>query len=219
MMKRFPLAILAFLVFLCLSFAAYAGETYMSGDLGLAAVSDSDVTIEGLTALIGFPMGLKMEFEKGIAVGGAIGYDTGTVRLEGEVAYQKSDLDKFTGSAGGTSVSLGLSGDMTFLCLLLNGYYDFHNDGSFTPYVTAGLGFASISINGLAIPSQGVPSSGDEDDSVFAYQAGAGLGYAISERTTIDIAYRLLGTADPEFEGVAAEFLSHSVLVGVRIKL
>ena len=218
-MRKSLSAVFVSLMFLCLSSDAYGGEKYVSGNLGLAMVSDSDVTVEGLTAMIEFPMGLKLEFEKGFAVSGAFGYDAGTVRFEGEIAYQKSDFDKMTGSAGGVSVSLGLTGDMTFLGLLLNGYYDFHNDGAFTPYVTAGLGFASISINDLAIPSQGVPSSGDEDDSVFAYQTGAGLGYAISEKTAIDIAYRLLCTADPEFEGVKAEFLSHNFLVGIRIKL
>ena len=218
-MKRFLQVRIVFLTVLCLSSGAYAGETYISVKAGLGMVSDSDMTIEGLTAVVGFPMGLKLELEEGLAVGGAIGYDTGTIRLEGEVAFQENDFGKMTGSAGGVSASLGLSGNMAFLGVLLNGYYDFRNDGSFTPYVTAGLGFANISVNDLGIPSQGVPSSGDEDDSVFAYQVGGGLGFAISDSATLNIGYRLLGTADPEFEGVKAEFLSHNVLVGIRIKL
>jgi len=43
---------------------------------------------------------------------------------------------------------------------------------------------------------------GSEDDTVFAYQIGAGAGYAVNKNITIDLKYRYFATEDPDFEGI-----------------
>ena len=113
-------------------------------------------------------------------------------------------LNKVSGPGG----SEDLSGDITALAFLVNGYYDFTNKSRFTPYISGGVGLAKIEIN-----------DEDEslDDTVFAYQIGAGVGYAVSEKVTIDIKYRYFATSDPKFEEVGGEFASHNFLLGVRV--
>jgi len=196
--------------------AAQCNDVYLGGSFGLALVNDSDLDIDDLQMMLGMPADVSIEFDKGFAIGGAVGYDFGAFRLEGEVTYQKSDLDKLTVSAAGEGGSAKLSGDGTSLALLANGYYDFHNNSAFTPYVSAGIGFAKVSINDFGSPSLDIPPSGDEDDTVFAYQVGLGLGYAVAENWIIEIKYRYYATADPEFEGLTAEFSSHNILAGMR---
>ena len=187
---------------------AYSAEgPYVSGNIGFAMLSDSDVTdstIPGIT--------IDMEYDTGLALGAALGYDFGNTRLEGEISYQKNDFEK----ASLLGVDVDLTGDVTSLSLLMNGYYDFVNNSAFTPYLSAGLGFAKVEVNDLNIPGSGLPNSND-DDTVFAYQVGVGVGYAVNEKVTIDVKYRYFATSDPEFDTTEAEFASHNFLFGVSV--
>ena len=61
----------------------------------------------------------------------------------------------------------------------------------------------------------------DDDDTVFAYQLGAGLGYEINPNLTISLDYRFFATVDPDFTSRAGiefstENMSHNG--GVRLK-
>lgn len=117
----------------------------------------------------------EYEFDSGLALGLALGYKFGQARVEGEVAYQKNDIDDVTSSTGVRLSALGpFSGDAKATSLLLNGYYDFANDSAFTPYLTAGLGFAKVKV-GLDLTGVGGGVTSDSD-TVFAYQIGAGIG-------------------------------------------
>ncbi|RPI66527.1 MAG: porin family protein, partial [Geobacteraceae bacterium] len=136
-------------------------------------------------------------------------YNFGMFRLEGEIGYQINDIDKGTvysrrGYASG-SVS---DGDVTALSLMANGYFDFVNTTPFTPFISAGLGMARIDINDFG--------GSDFDDTVFAYQFGAGVGYAINKHINIDLTYRYFATEDPEFEVTDTEFASQNVYLGLR---
>jgi outer membrane autotransporter protein len=112
-------------------------------------------------------------------------------------------------------VSLDASGDVSSIAFLINGYFDFVNDSAFTPYISAGLGYAKVEFNDLNIVGSGLSSISD-DDSVFAYQVGLGVGYAVTEKVTIDVKYRYFATDDPEFDTTQAEIASHNFLLGVR---
>jgi opacity protein-like surface antigen len=79
------------------------------------------------------------------------------------------------------------------------------------PYVLVGIGAANVTLESDDLDV-------DEDDTVFAYQAGAGLGFALTETITLFTGYRFFGTTDPEFEGVEAEYHSHNVEAGVRVE-
>ena len=190
------------------SFPEYSAEVHQeSCNIGVAMLSDSDVTdstIPGIT--------IDVEYDLGLALGAALGYDFGNTRLEGEISYQKNDFEK----ASLLWVDVDLTGDITCLSLLMNGYYDFVNNSAFTPYLSAGLGFAKVEVNDLNVPGSGLPNSND-DDTVFAYQVGVGVGYAVNEKVTIDANYRYFATSDPEFDTTEAEFASHNFLFGVRV--
>ena len=57
----------------------------------------------------------------------------------------------------------------------------------------------------------------DDDDTVLAYQVGAGLGYAVNATTTIFVDYRYFATEDPEFSySQEAEIDSHNISLGLR---
>ena len=171
---------------------ASAKGHYVSGNIGLAMANDSDLTIStipGITA--------NIEYDTGLALGLALGYDFGNARVEGEIAYQKNDFNKMSL----LGVDIDLTGDATLLSLLVNGYYDFANSSVFTPYIGGGLGFAKVEV----------------DDTVFAYQMGIGVGYAVNEKVTIDTKYRYFATSDIEFYTTETEFASHNFLFGARV--
>jgi len=201
------------IIFLCVltfffSAPVYSAEGfYVSGNLGFAMASDSDLTdstVPGVT--------VNTEFDTGLTFGAALGYNFSRFRAEGEISYQKNDVDKI--SAQG--VFLDATGDAIALSFLINGYYDFKNNSAFTPYISAGLGFAQIEFNNLNISGLGFSGSGDED-TVFAYQIGIGVGYAVTEKVTIDVKYRYFSTEDSEYDTTEAEFDSNNFLFGVRV--
>jgi len=180
---------------------------YVSGNLGFAMAGDSDLTDSAAPGVT-----VNTEFDTGLAVGAALGYDFNRFRVEGEISYQKNDVDKI--SAQG--VFFAATGDARALSFLINGYYDFKNRSAFTPYISAGLGFAQIEFNDLNISGLGFSDSSDED-TVLAYQIGMGIGYAVTGKVTIEVKYRLFGTEDSEYDTTKAEFTSNNFLFGVRI--
>lgn len=208
-MKKIIVTTVGCAMLLSLSSVAYSAGPYVSGNLGLAVASDSDVTdstVPGTT--------IEIESDSGMALGVAAGYGfANNTRLEGEIAYQKNDLDK----ARALGV-VGLTGDTSSLALLLNGYYDFVNKSPMTPFISAGVGLARVDVNDMNMPGSGFPNAND-DDTVFAYQLGAGVGYAVNAKVSLDVKYRYLGTSDPEFDTTDVEYSSHNVYAGIRVAL
>ena len=210
-MKKNILMITGCAMLLSISSIAYSAEgPYVSGNLGLAIPRDSDVTdstVPGIT--------LDIESDSGLSVGVAVGYDGGNnSRIEVEIGYHKNDLDK----ASLLGVDVPLTGDTSGLALLLNGYWywEFTNQSAYTTFISAGVGFAKVEINDFNVPGSGLPSLSD-DDTAFAYQVGGGVGYAVNEKTTVDVKYRYFATSDLEFDTTTAEYSGHNVLVGIRV--
>lgn len=171
---------------------------YGSAEVGAVWVVDSDVTVDGVydgTA----------EFDTGYTVGAAVGYLREPFRLEGEISYMASDMDTYSGFPADAEID-----SLTFLA---NGYYDFKTPGPIIPYFTAGIGASRIEIS--------EPGFADEDDTVFTYQIGAGVGYKLSEALILDLRYRYLSGQDMEIsEGgstVEIEVARHNLTVGVHM--
>ena len=186
-----------------------ATDWYGSMNAGVTFVSDSDLTYNEL----GFSGKEKWEYDAGYSFGFAFGYKMEPVRFEGEVSYGRNEVD----SVAGISIPSGYSIETSLLNFMFNGYYDFNSGSGLMPYLTAGAGFSRVGADiNLA------PIIDDEyDDTVFAYQIGAGVGYAMSEIMKLDFRYRFLGTADPEFSypgGTAeAEIFTHNLTVGLHM--
>ena len=96
---------------------------------------------------------------------------------------------------------------------MLNGYFDINMDSAIEPFITAGVGYAKVEFNDVSVAGISV---GDSDDSVFAWQIGAGLGYALNNMASLDVTYRYFATSDPNFDGTDAEIGSHNVSLGIR---
>lgn len=208
-MKKKTLTIACCAALLSISSVAYsAAGPYVSGNVGLAIANDSDwtdSTFPGIT--------LDIESDPGWALGAAVGYAFEfNTRLEAEITYQENDLD----NVNVFGFDVDLSGDTSSTALLFNGYYDFNNASAFTPFIGGGIGVANVEINDINIPGSGLPNFGD-DDTVFAYQVGAGVAYAINENIDIDVKYRYFATSDPDFDTSEVEYSSHNIYAGVRI--
>lgn len=171
---------------------------YIGGQLGISFIADD----EKISRLV-------LEFAPGVTVGATIGYRFGKLRAEGELGYQINAIDQCNLSRR----ELSVSGDVAGESFLVNGYYDFINKTAFTPYITAGIGMAILELNVLTIAGCKI---GSADDTVFAYQVGAGVGYAVNKNYTIDLKYRFCSTTEPEFNGVKSEFGSHNIYLGLR---
>lgn len=207
MMKKFFSLVICFFVFLIVpvvSFSASPGP-YVSAQVGMGFLMDSDFSTSAGTGTV--------EFDPGFATGIAGGYNFGMFRVEGEIGYQINDIDNISACLGGSCGSASASGEVTALSFLANAYFDFANKTPFTPYITAGIGVARLDIDDFAILGY---HYGDSDDTVFAYQVGAGVAYAINKNFSIDLKYRFFGTSDPNFDGVDAEANSHNIYLGLR---
>jgi opacity protein-like surface antigen len=192
----------ALLMFPGISSAANIGP-YFSVQVGGTFLMDSDMSDAYVDA--------TTQFDPGFASGFAAGFNFGMFRAEGEVGYQRNDVDKISGydyELDEYFSGLG-SGNMTAYSFLANVYMDFHNGSPVTPFITAGIGTATIEINDFGYDNY--------EDTVFAYQVGAGLAFAINPHLTVDLKYRYFATDDPDFEGLSAKFASHNVYCGFRL--
>ncbi len=146
--------------------------------------------------------GTKISFDPGWHVTGAVGYDLGQFRVEGEIGYRMFDIDTVTGPG----VPPGVTGDVTALTFMANGYYDVDLDSSITPYVGFGLGISDADIEVIA-PGFGTLKGGDTE---FSYQVMAGAGWDMGSNMVLTAGYRYFGIADSESPDI------HEFNIGAR---
>lgn len=179
-----------------------AGNFYVNGNANLVWLQDSDLTENGVTH--------EATFNAGFGFGGGGGYDFDFLRVEGEIAYRKNDINKVStalyGNAGG-------SGDLSALSFMLNGFYDFKNRTFITPYIGGGIGVALLELS--TVTAETIRISGG-DDTVFAYQLEAGFNNAITESMSFDLGYRYFATTDPSVGETDAQYKSHNVVIRFR---
>jgi opacity protein-like surface antigen len=136
----------------------------------------------------------------------AAGQKIGIGRLEAELGYKKADIKRIYADGLG---SAKVNGDMSALSLMGNGFIDFGANRTVKPYIMAGLGGAKLKLKSTDM-------NADEEDNVFAYQAGAGCGIALNELIVFDVSYRYMGTSDTDLDGTKVSYGSHNLLAGVR---
>lgn len=112
--------------------------------------------------------------------------------------------------------------------LMANAWYDFDLGLPITPYVGGGLGMAMVKVSGDLGHFEGsdvvLGRLYERNDTVFAWQVGAGASLPISDSMKLFADYRYFSANDahlilePGFKGgnVDADFNSHSLMVGVR---
>ena len=98
--------------------------------------------------------------------------------------------------------------------LMFNGYYNFATGSKFSPYIGAGIGFARVK-GTLELPEFGISDSIKKTN--FAWQAGLGISYDITNNFAIDTGYRYMDYGDFEKDGVKADTSAHEFYTGVRV--
>ena len=137
--------------------------------------------------------GADFDLKSGLVLNGAIGYNFGSVRLEGAVGYQKHDFKDS-------------EDDLSLLTAMVNGYYDFDTDSSVRPYIMGGLGMARVDMSWTS-----------QNEDVFAWQVGAGLGLKVADSTTLDLGYRYLKPNEFDTHGLGDGKLEcHNIMLGLR---
>ena len=113
-------------------------------------------------------------------------------RLEGELGHRFNNFGEDAGLD---------DGDVRVWSGMLNAFYDFNRGGRIEPYVGAGIGAARVQAVMTAHPILYL----DDEDTVLAYQAMAGLAIGITERLDLDVGYRYFVANGGEFEGLGGE--------------
>lgn len=208
---KHSLSLLALGLAAMVSSAADAKETWPRWYVGLGGAwshtQDSDAS----------GLGADIDFESGWGASIALGYylpvDTGpnlALRTELEGAWRSSDLDSVGGVAS--------SGDYESRAVMLNIYGDFRNSTRWTPYIGAGIGYATVELSGTALGLT------DDKDSVLAYQGMAGVSYAPVSipNTEWRLGYRYFATEDPSYSvggaSVETEYGTHNLEAGVNLR-
>jgi len=170
---------------------------------------------------------LEADLDTGVVFGGVVGYshkvDTSGLenlefRSELDIGYRSNGLDSLSG-ASALNRDGSLDGDRNTFHAMTNVWFDYRI-GSFRPYFGGGVGVAVASLDDAEV--DGVDAS-DDEDTVLAYQLGAGLGYQVTQRWAVSLDYRFFETKDPDFDlesGGDAELQnrSHSALAAVRVQ-
>src|SRR5579872_5880508 len=144
---------------------------YIKADVGGNITQDAD-----LKEFFGpVAPGTKVKFDPGLRAGLAGGYQiTDWFAAEAEVGFLENRIDSITGA--------DRLHDAWFenVPFLINGKLQYPNSTPFTPYAGAGVGFSEAIINVGHIDIGGTSLHGDINDTVFAWQAFAGVRYRLN---------------------------------------
>ena len=164
---------------------------------------------EGFYVRVSYGVALPAQHEIGTTthttefgfLGGQLGFGYAIFGLRPEVSagYRVAPIE-----------DTGGKGSITSLDVIGSVYYD--TDGALSLYIGVGGGISSINVK---------ENADDDGGSAVApaFQAAAGLGYALTEDLTVTLGYRLTGTLDTKFsndKGNQGITLGHSAEVGIR---
>jgi len=198
---------------------------YVSGFIGVSLPVDTDVTSTQYGPGVR-TFNDRIDFDPGVNIGGSGGFDFGFLRIEGELSYKGSEMSSITEKISQTSFS-NVDGRVGAFAMMGNVFLDLRNPSPVTPYIGGGIGFATLHLSDTfgteTTTGYRTRLYESDDDTVFAYQAGAGLEIAFTKMLSLDIGYRYFGTAKAKFNrnnNAASElkFESHNASVGLRVK-
>lgn len=164
----------------------------------------------------------NLSYNPGLQGSAVLGWDVGPGnplggdgRVELEYTRRSNPLDHaefVEGKAAG-------GGDLTVDSLLCNFMAVARTETRWSPYLLIGIGAARMDASGLTV--SGTPLSTDTA-TVFAYQVGGGVDYALTEAVSLDLGYRFFGTTPPRFtepnwQKFDTQYFSHSVVLGFRL--
>jgi opacity protein-like surface antigen len=185
---------------------------YLRGDAGWYSG-----VIGGAQGVPGFADPTNNKLGTGITAGGGAGIKTRWLRTDFTIDY--ASPAKYNGTIAAPDDVTAKIQSLTFL---FNGYIDLGTWYRITPYIGAGAGPALVRVGSYqnsAPPFAGSPSHSQWN---FAYAGMAGIGWAITPNTMIDVGYRYLNVGNvnsPSDANGSMTFKSvgaHEVRVGLR---
>jgi opacity protein-like surface antigen len=192
----------------------FASAFYLGGHGGLLVVDESrNESAQGR---------FNLKFDPGTHTGVVLGFDLadsypniGTGRMELEASLRQSDAERITFSEG----PLPATGKVRVESLLLNTFGEYRESAPWLPYFGVGAGVARVRMENVSVLGETIV---DDEDTVFAWQVGAGLGLQAFRHLAFDLGYRYFQAHQPKFtdsEGVEsrARYRAHSVLLGARL--
>jgi len=186
--------------------SAQADGFYL-GLFGGANLMFSDTKGNLNTTLLPPNTGVSYSFDPtttGMTLGGAIGWswDWG-LRVEGEVSWRRNNFNFANanitnpGIPGGfINVGVLVDGSVETLAGMANVYYDFRL-WRLRPYVGLGVGAA---LSTLHIKSGLIGATVKSDDVTLAFQAMAGINYAVTPNIMLGVEYRFFGVLGPDWD-------------------
>jgi opacity protein-like surface antigen len=187
------------------------GSFYIGGEGGWTQLNASTITGNGAVA--------HETFQDGYNVGARAGYQLGPWRFEGEFAYRRNGVQGLAKISPEHEAPKSVTGDRHSYSEMANLIYDFDLAWLITPHVGGGIGAAQLSQN--LNPSNG--SGTFSSDTVFAYQAIAGLRYLITPAVAFDLDYRYFATVSPKFTTVGgvvvkADHETHNLVASLTLR-
>ncbi len=145
----------------------------------------------------------------------------GTIEYRGDAMFVGQDLYTIGGPGANE-----YSADIKSWLGLANAYIDMGNWCGFTPYIGAGIGFASVSVNGLRddginAPAGNSPSvafAGDKTSTNLAWAIHAGVSYDVTPQFVVDLAYRYTDLGSAQSGAIVTYDGGDTVASGLHIK-
>jgi outer membrane protein OmpA-like peptidoglycan-associated protein len=218
-------------VTLALATTALSTPAFARDDAWYVGVEGGAVLVEDIHFDVGASKdAVTQNNHVGYDVGGNIGYDFGPFRAEAEVSYRRSRVDsartsvataiQFANGAAGTTAAGSYgdsSGSTSALSFMVNGLLDFGDDNGLQGFVGGGAGVARVK-NRLRMA--GAADTLNDSDTVFAWQALAGVRAPINKNVDVSLKYRFFNAPDVKLVDIGGNqwkgrYRSHSLLVGL----
>ena len=162
------------------------------------------------------PKEFEAVFENGGSYSVGIGYSYKSgFRPEINLHYSEADVESvllqrgYTGQPNGAgqpgngtrSTAMSALGKATTAALQTNLWYDWYSDSTLVPYVGGGIGYARVSVEEIGAPAiTGGSAALDDNDNIFTWQLGVGVGYIVNPNLMVSLDLRHQGFSDAEFD-------------------
>lgn len=198
---------------------------YLRGDIGVGELNVSNYEQREVGAAGGSFFGETTNHA--VFVGAGAGYRFNNwFRVDGTLEYRAgssigvNDQVAFATSFGQARQTNTYKGNLSSIVALFNGYVDLGTWHCLTPYIGAGIGYATNRISGLT--DQGVQSinggagtstlgyAATGDKSGLAWALMAGVGYEVNKNLTLEVGYRYLNLGDATSGTIRNAFITQT---------
>ena len=185
---------------------------YLRGDIGVGQVNVGKYSQREIDATPGGHFFGETK-NQSVFAGAGIGYRFNNwFRVDGTFEYRGggqlgvNDLVEFPANGGIARLSNTYKGNLSSMVALFNGYIDLGTWNCLTPYIGAGIGYASNRITGLtdqgvlsgALTGPTLGTAGSGTKSGLAWALMAGVGYEVNKNLTLEVGYRYLNLGDAQ---------------------